>query len=166
MLGLIYCRFHHDLPDVTSMNFELFTLHSIMVLALLGTNLLYAWILCPAYMPQTIQTQKIHQSLHSTLKTLQKDVVFCWIPSHVGIHGNEVADKALKGRKINIPLPFTDLRPIVKQFTRKQWSDFLSLQPENKLHAVQPTLGCSALSCREEIVLRRLRIGHSFLTHR
>ena len=112
--------------------------------------------------------------LHSTFKTLKKDVVFCWVPSHVGIRGNELADKAaktaLKGRKINIPLPFTDFRPIIKQYVRKQWSDFWSLQSENKLHAVQPALGCSMWSCRErrreEIVLCRLRIGHSFLTHR
>jgi len=64
--------------------------------------------------------------LHSTLKTLQKDVVFCWIPSHVGIRGNEFADKAaLKGRKINIPLRFTDFRPIIKQYVKKTVVRFL-----------------------------------------
>jgi len=40
--------------------------------------------------------------LHSTFKTPRKDVVFCWVPSHVGSRGNELADKAaktdLKGR--------------------------------------------------------------------
>ncbi|KAK2167197.1 hypothetical protein LSH36_31g03008 [Paralvinella palmiformis] len=112
--------------------------------------------------------------LHSTFKTLQKDVVFCWVPSHVGIRDNELADKAaktaLKGRKINIPLPFTDFLSIIKQYVRKQWSDFWSLQSEKKVHAVQPALGCSVWSCRErcpeEIVLCRLWIGNSFLTHR
>jgi len=112
--------------------------------------------------------------LYSTFKTLQKDVVFSWVLSHVGIPGNEFADKAaktaLKSRKINIPLPFTDLQPIIQQYVRKLWSDFWSLQFENKLHAVQPILGWSMWSCRErrreEIVLCRLRIGHSFLTHR
>jgi len=77
--------------------------------------------------------------------------------------------RLLQPRKINIPLPFTDFRPIIKQYTRRQWSDFWS-QRENKLQAVQPTLGCLVWSCREtrreEIVLCRLRIGHPFLTHR
>jgi len=63
--------------------------------------------------------------LYSTFKTLKKDVVFCWVLSHDGIRGNELADKAakaaLKGRKINIPLPFTDFRPIIKQYVRKQY---------------------------------------------
>ena len=85
--------------------------------------------------------------LHSTFKTLTKGCTILLVPSHVGIRSNELADKAaktaLKGRKINIPLPFTDFRPIIKQYVRKQWSDFWSLQSENKLHAVQPALGCS-----------------------
>ena len=109
--------------------------------------------------------------LHSTLKTLQ---IFCWVLSHVGIRGNELADKAaktaLKGRKINITLPFTDFRPTIKQYLRKQWSDFWLLQTENKLQVVQPALVCSMWFCRErrreEIVPCHLRIGHSFLTHR
>ena len=71
--------------------------------------------------------------LHSTFKTLKKDVVFRWVPSHVGIRGNELADKAHK-------TALKDFRPIIKQYVRKQWSDFWSLQSENKLHAVQPCM--------------------------
>ena len=73
--------------------------------------------------------------VQSTLETLQKDVVFCLVPSHVGIRGNELADKtaetALKDRKINIPLPFTDFRPIIQQYIKRQWSDIWPLQSEN-----------------------------------
>ena len=65
--------------------------------------------------------------LHSTFKTQLRDVIFCWVPNHVGIRDNELADKAaktaLKGRKISIPLTFTGLLPIIKQYIRKQSSD-------------------------------------------
>jgi len=90
---------------------------------------------------------------------------------NVCICGSELTDKAvktaLKGQKINIPLPFTYFRPIIKQFVRRQCSDFWSLQTENKFHAVQLTSGCSMWFCwerhREEMMLCRLWIGHSFL---
>jgi hypothetical protein len=68
----------------------------------------------------------------------------------MSVFADKAAKTALKGRKINIPLPFTDFRPIIKQYVRKQWSEFWSLQSENKLHAVQPALGCSEWSCREK----------------
>ena len=40
----------------------------------------------------------------------------------------------------------------------------------NKLHSVQPTLGCGSLSNRdrrrEQLLLCRLRLGHTYTTHR
>ena len=66
---------------------------------------------------------------HFSFKTLQQDVVFCWVQSHFGIHCNELVDKAdktaLKGGKINIPLPFTDHRPIIKKIYKKAVVRFL-----------------------------------------
>ena len=34
--------------------------------------------------------------LHDHLATSQYEVVFCWLPSHVGINGNTLADAAAK----------------------------------------------------------------------
>ena len=33
---------------------------------------------------------------YNQLKSRGKDIVFCWIPSHIGIKGNEEADEAAK----------------------------------------------------------------------
>ena len=49
-------------------------------------------------------------------------------------------------------------------------SDFWANQINNKLHSVQPTLGCESLSNRdrrrEQLVLCRLRLGHTYTIHR
>jgi len=47
------------------------------------------------------------------------DVVFCWIPSHIGITGNEKADQAAKSA-LNLPnitsypLPYSDITSSIK----------------------------------------------------
>jgi len=107
-------------------------------------------------------------------RTLKKDIQFCWVPSHMGIRGNEYADEvakaALNDQPQNMALPYSDFRHIIHNYIRKQWINFWSLQVNNKLHLVKPTLGRSAWSSREkrreEIVLCRIRIGHAYLTHR
>ena len=112
--------------------------------------------------------------LYGTLKTKQKNIVLCWVPSHVGIRGNELADDfakdALNENITYIALPFSDYSPAIKEYVRMKWSDFWSLQTENKLHSVQPNLGIWPKSCREsrreEMVLCRIRIGHAYTTHR
>ena len=68
-------------------------------------------------------------------------------------------------------LPYSDFKPSVKRFIRgSKWSDFWATQINNKLHSVQPTLGCGSLSIRdrrrEQLVLCRLRLGHTYITHR
>ena len=40
------------------------------------------------------QIQKLLEKCHESL--LNKKIVFCWIPSHIGIQGNEVVDKQAK----------------------------------------------------------------------
>ena len=66
--------------------------------------------------------------------------------------------------------PYSDFKPLVKRFIRSKWSDFWVTQINNKLHSVQPTLGCGSLSNRdrrrEQLVLCRLRLGHTYITHR
>ena len=100
------------------------------------------------------------------------DIVYCWLPSHVGLMGNSKADSAAKAAlKFNISpcaIPHTDFRPSIYKYIIDQWSAHWDKQNSNKLHAVQPVLGFTPLcqySRREGIVLRRCRIGHSYVTH-
>ncbi|KAG1672411.1 hypothetical protein GQR58_015999 [Nymphon striatum] len=71
------------------------------------------------------------------------------LPSHVGISGNEKADFAAKSA---LSLP-------------SKWDGEIN----NKLHAIKPKLGEWALAYRksrkEESILCRLRVGHTYLTH-
>ena len=97
---------------------------------------------------QSLESQKLHQSLilsiphHLHLKNY--DVVFCWIPSHIGITGNEKADQAAKS-SLNLPnitsypLPYSDITSIKKHlFTR--WQHLWHNSTSNKLHNIYPTL--------------------------
>ena len=103
------------------------------------------------------------------------DIVFCWLPSHIGINGNEEADKAAKDALSLEILPFkvpcSDFKPLINSFIhdvwQKSWSD--ALNQENKLFAIKPNtsewLPGLRSNRREEIVLARLRLGHTHMTH-
>ena len=60
---------------------------------------------------------------HNELADLN-NIVFCWLPSHVEIKGNEKADIAAKSAlTLNISdlkIPFTDFKPSINTFLRNQ----------------------------------------------
>ena len=70
---------------------------------------------------------------------------FCWIPSHIGIRGNEAADVAAKeSLDFNVTasqVPYTDLKPHINYFVSNKWQERWSSCPDNKLFKVKPTLG-------------------------
>ena len=107
------------------------------------------------------------------LSTAHKTIFFCWIPSHIGIRGNEAADMAAKeSLDFNITpsqVPYTDLKPHINYFIANKWQERWSSCPDNKLFKIKPTLGVWPSGFRnsrkEEVVLSRLRIGHTYFTH-
>ena len=50
------------------------------------------------------------------------DIKFCWIPSHVGIKGDDTADAVPKHAHIslNCPIPYTDVKTLTKELVIKK----------------------------------------------
>lgn len=117
---------------------------------------------------QQVQTQL------ATLRDLSIRVEFCWVPGHVGIVGNELADTEAKSAVCRdqqdlfyVPIP--DLKAHYKSLKNARWERTWHDTVDNKLRAVKPTVApwsSSVRRCRrEEVVLCRLRIGHSLFTN-
>ena len=114
---------------------------------------------------------KIFHKLDSLIHS--KKVIFCWIPSHIGIQGNDKADSLAKAAinmtpDKNVKTPYTDLKPKIKQILTKKWQQLWDENPYNKLFQIQPILKERKLDLnntrRKETTLTRLRIGHTRLT--
>ena len=67
-------------------------------------------------------------------------------------------------------IPFTDLKRTINIYTKQKWQNYWDNFQNNKLHEIMPQIGKSQknqtkISRKEEIILSRLRIGHSHITH-
>ena len=107
------------------------------------------------------------------LNVANKDITFCWVPSHVGIMGNDKTDSAAKSA-LGLPrdkggVPNTDFKHHINQYILSTWQDDWNGVVANKFHSIKPVLGdwqSSYRRCRkDEVVLCRTRIGHIHLTH-
>ena len=107
------------------------------------------------------------------LSCAHKTIYLCWIHSHIGIRGNEAVDMAAK-ESLNLDItasqvPYTDLKCHINHFISHKWQERLSSCPDDKRFKIKPTLGVWPPGFRnarkEEVVLSRLRIGHTYFSH-
>ena len=110
---------------------------------------------------------------YHSLREAGKKIILFWIPSHVGIPGNEKADiaakKALQNPKSDMTIPFSDFRHNISNYIKNCWQNTWNTEIHNKLHYINPRAGLGvplhSLSRREDVVMTRLRLGHTHLTH-
>ena len=99
------------------------------------------------------------------LHTIHKTVLFGWLPSHIGISGNERADSALQKDVSECLISYTDAYQYISQYVRELWQHEWGTAVNNKLHATKLFIGEQPPAYRSvrrhEVVLSRLRLGHS-----
>ena len=93
--------------------------------------------------------------------------------SHMGISGTERADSAAKAELqkdvSNCLISYTDTYQYISQYVRDMWQREWDTTVNNKLYATKPLIGEQPSAYRsvrrDKVVLSRLRLGHSYLTH-
>ena len=101
-------------------------------------------------------------------------VRFCWVPSHCGIEGNEIVDQLAKETLDHDIDPlttvnFADLKPLVNSYIQQEIQIIWDVSIHGRdLYLLKPTLGPPKrfrhLTRAEEVVITRLRIGHTKAT--
>ena len=105
-----------------------------------------------------------------------KEIIMCWIPGYIGVNGNERADSAAKSAldlsPDNTSIPYTDLKPQINRFFVTKWQQCWNDSINNKPFQIKPALGewkfgrlAFRKSRMEQVIISRLRIGHTRLTH-
>jgi len=114
---------------------------------------------CKIEYPPILKIMKDHNQLTNS----GKSITFCWIPSHVGIRGNEDADIAAKAgldvATTNMRFPVSDLLTCANQLCVREWQKLWNQCTSSKLYSVQPAI-CrsvsSSLGRYDSVLINRL----------
>ena len=73
------------------------------------------------------QIQKLLEKCHELLA--YKEIALCWIPSHIGIQGNEMVDKQAKTslslEPTSFKIPFSNFKPSIKNIYLERMANFM-----------------------------------------
>ena len=173
-------EFSKRLPDRSSIfSAELQALVSTLRYCKINTSKKFAFFCNSKSVLQALSTKWDHPCVVCCLERLLylhkkgKSVIFCWLPSHIGIRGNERADssaKAALGKEISVvKLPYKVVRQYIGKYVNGLWQMDWDREVNNKLQSIKPKLGDLASAYRsvrrDEVLLCRLCIGHIRLTH-
>ena len=121
------------------------------------------------YIEKNPLVKQIRQSINK-LYSRGIQIEVCWIPAHVGIPGNEKAKSGITCPIYDVKLPVGDYIGSLKNNIKSKWQDMWNNEPvNNKLKNIKTTIGPWNSSIqqdrRTEVILTRLRIGHTRYTH-
>ena len=95
---------------------------------------------------KTFKTKNVKR-FYNLLKKIppQTQMVIAWVPSHVGIPGNEKADRLAKAALItsltaHSQVCWSDLKPRVDTYIWKAWQALWNNETRNKLYEIRPNL--------------------------
>ena len=111
------------------------------------------------------QIQKLLEKCHELLAN--KETVLCWIPSHIGILGNEMVDQQAKTslslEPTSFKIPFSNFKPSINKYILEEWQTSWNNSIGNKLLDIKQTIGEYQSVVRnirkEKVVLARSKLG-------
>lgn len=116
--------------------------------------------------------QEIQNQLNKLKLENNIQITLTWVPAHIGILGNEKADIAAKDASINsptqpVPIQTYDQIASYKQQINNQWQQLWKHEANNKLRQIKEDTARwnEHGSRKEQVIITRLRIGHTRLTH-
>lgn len=116
--------------------------------------------------------QRIQQLLYQLFRK-KTTVTFVYVPSHVGILGNEKADTAARDAATNLNTKtsnicvYSDLKHVMKTVVQKEWQERWNANGKH-LKIIKPDVSGTLIlpfHRKDQTVVSRLRLGHSRLTH-
>ena len=126
---------------------------------------------------KTFKTKNVKR-FYNLLKKIppQTQLVIAWVPLHAGISGNEKADRLAKAAltlslAAHSQVCWSDLKPQVDTYICTAWQALWNNETRNKLYEIRPNLKESLCTTtqplyrKEETVMTRIRIGHTWITH-
>ena len=119
-------------------------------------------------------TSTLLQNIIEITTKFKNHITLVWIPSHVGILGNEKADKLAKQATlnssidINNKISYQETLPTIKNYINSKWQDSYNSNPASKHYrTIEPNVSRSLKFSHsdriKETSITRLRLGKCYL---